>query len=187
MSPDYLLSNFDQRPMQFDYDSKVWNFDKQKYINQLIRDGFELYPSLKSKLKMIKILKQSGIIVSPAPRHELCEDERIVRYLNYMTKPEPSMRITKKALTTVATWAEMHKRQIILGDIPWGLKRYNILQDNHLLDLKDMSKEAMFTAHRKDISNHEAMLEHHPDFILHNTDEYMATLIQEIADQKPEM
>ena len=45
----------------------------------------------------------------------------------------------------------------------------------------------MFTAHRKDISNHEAMLEHHPDFILHNTDEYMATLIQEIADQKPDM
>ena len=34
----------------------------------------------------------------------------IARYRNYMTRPEPSMRITKKALTTVATWAEMDQK-----------------------------------------------------------------------------
>ena len=61
-------------------------------------------------MKMIKLLKQSGIIVSPARRPETDLNEEIVKYQNYMTKQEPSMRITKKALTTVATWAEMHKR-----------------------------------------------------------------------------
>ena len=56
-----------------------------------------------------------------------------------------------------------------------------------MLDLKEMIKDAMFGAHRYDTSNHEAMLENHPDFILHNTDEYMATLIQEVADQRPDV
>ena len=109
-------------------------------------------------------------------------NEQIIRYRNYMTKQEPSMRITKKALTTVATWADMHKRQIILGDIPWGLKRYNLLQDHHLLDLQEINEKAMFTAHRYDISGYDATLRHYPDVLLHYTDEYMATLIQEISD-----
>lgn len=59
---------------------------------------------------MIKILKNSGVIVSPLIQSDVDLNEQIVRYRNYMTKREPSMRVTKKALTTVATWAEMHKR-----------------------------------------------------------------------------
>ena len=125
MSPDYLLSNFEQRPFKFDYEIDEWKFDTKKYFNQLIRDGHELYPSLKSKLKMTKILKKGGMIVSKLKNREEDLNYEIARYRNYMTRPEPSMRITKKALTTVATWAEMHNKQVLIGDIPWGLKRYN--------------------------------------------------------------
>lgn len=70
LSPDYLLSNFNQRPMRFDYADEKWNFCKQKYIDQLLRDGHELYPSLKSKLKMVKLLKESGIVIAPSSRPE---------------------------------------------------------------------------------------------------------------------
>ena len=74
---------------------------------------------------MTKILKKGGMIVSKLKNREEDLNYEIARYRNYMTRPEPSMRITKKALTTVATWAEMHNKQVLIGDIPWGLKRYN--------------------------------------------------------------
>ena len=80
LSPDYLLSSFDQQPVKFDYYTDKWIFDKEKYVEQLVREGHELYPSLKSKLKMMKILKQSGIIVSPASRPEADYNEEIVKY-----------------------------------------------------------------------------------------------------------
>ena len=88
------------------------------------------------------------------------------------------MRITKKALTTVATWADMHNKPIMLGDIPWGLKRYNLMQSNHMMNLNEMCDEAMFQSHKEDVSVHEGMLQTHPDYLLHNTDEYMATILQ---------
>ena len=87
------------------------------------------------------------------------------------------MRISKKALTTVATWADMHNKPILLGDIPWELKRHNILQDNHMLNLQGMCDEAMYKSHEENVSLHEGTLRTNPDLILHNTDEYMATLL----------
>ena len=57
LSPDYLLEDFDQRPQRFDYDNNFWEFCPRKYMNLLIRDGHELYPSSKSRTKMLKILR----------------------------------------------------------------------------------------------------------------------------------
>ena len=187
MSPDYLLSNFIQRPSKFDYATDQWYFDSSAYINQLMREGHELYPSLKSKLKMIKILKRSGMIVSKLKNTELDLNEEIARYRNYMTRPEPSMRITKKALTTVSTWAEMHNRNVLIGDIPWGLKRYNLMQEHHILELREYLEKALFTAHRKEISTFEAALEHIPDYLLHKSDEYMAALINKLTTEDPSL
>ena len=104
-------------------------------------------------------------------------EEEIAQYRNYLTQKEPSMRITKKALTTVATWADMHNKPIMLGDIPWQLKRYNLLQKNHLMNLTEMCHEAMLKSHVEDVTLHEATLRTYPDFLLHNSDEYMATIL----------
>ena len=187
MSPDYLLSNFTQRPSKFDYASDQWQFDSSTYLNQLMRKGHELYPSLKSKLKMTKILKRSGIIVSKLKNTEEDLNEEIARYRNYMTRAEPSMRVTKKALTTVATWAEMHNKQVMIGDIPWGLKRFNLMQETHILELREHLEKALFTAHKKEISTFEAALEHTPDYLLHKSDEYMAALINKLTTEDPSL
>lgn len=33
LSPDYLLTDFNQRPERFDYESNEWKFSSSKYIN----------------------------------------------------------------------------------------------------------------------------------------------------------
>ena len=110
---------------------------------------------------MHKLLRSEGIVagrlLKPAKDIGELEDE-ISQYRNYLTQKEPSMRITKKALTTVATWADMHNKPIMLGDIPWGLKRYNLMQSNHMMNLNEMCDEAMFQSHKEDVSVHEGML-----------------------------
>lgn len=57
-----MLNDFNQRPLRHNYDTKEWNFCAHKYVDQLIRDGHELYPSAKSKSKMLKILRSEGIV-----------------------------------------------------------------------------------------------------------------------------
>ena len=93
------------------------------------------------------------------------------------------MRVTKKALTTVATWADMHNKPIMLSDIPWRLKRHNLLQNYHMLNLQEYLDQAMYVSHANNVSIHEGTLKTNPDFVLHNIDEYMATLLQHVCDE----
>jgi hypothetical protein len=51
MNPEILLDNFEVKP------ETQGEFCAEKYLAQLERPGFELYPSLKSKLNLAKILR----------------------------------------------------------------------------------------------------------------------------------
>jgi hypothetical protein len=42
-----------------------------------------------------------------------------------LTTKNSTVRVSKQALTTVATWADMHKKQVVLADLPNNLKRVN--------------------------------------------------------------
>ena len=186
LSPDYLLSNFEQRPHSHCSETNTWNFDSTKYLSQLIRDGHELYPSAKSKAKMHKLLRSEGIVAGRLRQGNRVREEveeEISQYRNYLTRREPSMRITKKALTAVATWADNHNKPVLLGDIPWQLKRYNLLQTHHLMDLGELIGSAFYEAHDSNVTVHEGALRSQPEFLLHSVDEYMATLIQQISDE----
>ena len=55
LSPNYLLDNFEQHPGLIK-DNK-FEFTQDRYIDQLVREGSELYPSIKSKLNMHKLLR----------------------------------------------------------------------------------------------------------------------------------
>ena len=55
MSPDLLLDEFQVWPEV--NEEGIWNFSQDKYLKQLARPGYELYPSLKSKMKMHRILR----------------------------------------------------------------------------------------------------------------------------------
>ena len=97
-------------------------------------------------------------------------DEEVSRYRNYLTRKEPSMRVSKKALTVAATWADMHQKPVMLGDIPWQLKRYNLLQENHLVSLQEMLTDSMYASHSEDQSLFWGSLRTCPEFLLHSVD-----------------
>ena len=91
---------------------------------------------------MQKLLRSEGIVAAKMPGSIHAQrdvDAEIETYKNYLTRREPSLRITKKALTTVATWADVHNKPIILGDMPWGLKRNNLMQTHHLTTLREIN------------------------------------------------
>ena len=46
-----------------------------------------------------------------------------------------------------------------------------------------MLVQSLFGSHDQDVSMHESTLASYPDFLLHNVDEYMASLIQEVSDR----
>ena len=54
-----------------------------------------------------------------------------------------------------------------------------------MLELQEYLEEVLFTAHRKEISAYDAALEHFPDYLLHKSDEYMASLINKVTDEDP--
>lgn len=99
-----------------------------------------------------------------------------------MTKPEPQLRVSKKALTTVATWSENHNKKILLGDIPRAHLLYNTLQDHHLLDLQEIVRKVFYTSFQDESTAFEACLKQFPDVALHFNDEYMAALINSVLD-----
>jgi hypothetical protein len=51
VSPDLLLDNFQQYPEKHTGEDG-WVFDEQAYLKQLVRNGTDVYPSLKMKVKL---------------------------------------------------------------------------------------------------------------------------------------
>ena len=51
VSPDLLLDNFEQYPEKHTSEDG-WVFDEQAYLKQLVRNGTDVYPSLKMKVKL---------------------------------------------------------------------------------------------------------------------------------------
>ena len=82
---------------------------------------------------MANLLRQSGIVVAHKFKSTLKEhgdlNERVADYQNYLTTKDliAHVRVSKKALTTVATWGEMHDSNILLADIPMELQKYNLM------------------------------------------------------------
>ncbi len=93
----------------------------------MTRDGHELYPSIKSKINMQKLLKGQGIVVAPTYRDQPDNTEAVMLYQNYLTKSEPYLRVNKKALTAVATWCDCHNKPVMLADLPREQLLYNTL------------------------------------------------------------
>ena len=93
------------------------------------------------------------------------------------------MRVSKKALTVAATWADMHNKPVMLGDIPWQLLRYNLVQENHMVNLQEMLGQSLSYAHAENESVHEGTLRTNPHFLLHSHDQYMAAILQSLSDE----
>lgn len=122
------------------------------------------------------------MVVAPSSSSIDKSDERLVNYQNFMTSKEPHLRVTKKALTTVATWCENHQRSVVLGDIPRTQMLYNTMQEFHLLDMQKMLREVLYHSYHNEESAYQSCLKEFPDFALHHSDEYMSSLVQNLCE-----
>jgi hypothetical protein len=99
-----------------------------------------------------------------------------------MKDPGPELRIDKKAMATVALWAENHNKPVLLGELPRSHFMFNTVQDNHLLDLYDALNRTFYMAFKEEVSHYAACLFEFPDIALHLHDQYMASLINEVCE-----
>jgi hypothetical protein len=76
---------------------------------------------------MQKILKSGGIISSH--KSEPIEDTnmKIVNYTNFLEKGDHTTRVSKQAITAVATWADNYDKLVTIGSVPRTLSVYNTL------------------------------------------------------------
>jgi len=83
----------------------------------------------------------------------------------------------------------MHKKKILLADLPETLKRVNnigadidgTLSSLPLRELQDMLKKVFYHSHAHELSHYDATLALYPELILHHIDQYMAALLKEVA------
>ena len=81
-------------------------------------------------------------------------------------------------------WAEHHKStKIMLGDIPLGLFKYNLINSVPLLELEKAFEFVQYRSFADDCSAYEAALKEVPDLLLGLSDEYLASMIFKASEK----
>ncbi|CDW83262.1 UNKNOWN [Stylonychia lemnae] len=188
LRPDDVLNQFSTDLVKVNSETNEVQLDEEKYLSQIVREGWELYPNTKLIRYIQKDLKMDGMILSKIP---ISQDERLYKsklsavkkFEDYSSQSERENRLNAEIIGTCALWAEHHKAKLCLGDIPKSLLKYNTINSYPLLDFEDQYKNTTFKSFQDDISLYQAALLECPDFLLSNTDEYMAALINKFSEQ----
>ena len=92
---------------------------EEKYIESYLRQrGSDLYPSMKFKRKVEKILKKSGMLVS----NNQAEKQNYIDSLALLMDNQGSSRISREAFTTAGIWhennLERNNCQLLVSEVP---------------------------------------------------------------------
>eukprot|EP00347_Sterkiella_histriomuscorum_P014480 403360714 len=169
------------------YQAQEYELDERKYLAQIIRNGFEMYPNTKLIKRIQKILKSEGIIVSPVPMGQEQDQykeklSQVKQFEDYSEKYENTNRLTREVLGTAALWAEHHKAKICLADIPLTLQKYNTINSYPLLDLEEQYEKSLYYSYQKDENMYHSSLQICPDIMLGHSDEYMGALVNKLSE-----
>ena len=101
------------------------------------------------------------------------------------------MRLSKEAFTTAGLWAENRPKstasecKMYLADVPLQLQKHNIINSHHLLELEKLFEQILYYSHidYTCANLYESALKVCPDIFLHHSDEYMASLINNLSTQ----
>lgn len=86
-------------------------------------------------------------------------------------------------MTTASLWHNNNGRncELYLAEIPTTLHKYNMLTSIHLVELETLFEQIIHKAHYDSISLFDSALQVCPDVLLHDSDEYTASLINHLS------
>ena len=96
-------------------------------------------------------------------------------------------RLGAEVIATTAMWSEQHKVPIVLAETPVGLNKWQIVNSWTLTQMEEALQLILYRAYADDLTLYEAALIETPDILLQTTDEYMAALINKMAEQHKEI
>jgi len=128
MRPDRMLTKID----------KYYNKGNTELVQRLIRDPWEIQPSLIAKKKMKNLLVKNGYAISSS---KLMKEEIVKEQEMYELNPNHSERLTEDAISMISLWAEQKDTKIMIADMPELLLLEKLANTLTLLQIRNIFQE----------------------------------------------
>jgi len=115
-------------------------YQKENLAENLLRDAWEIQPSLELKEKNLKrLLDNSILITSKTKKEEIIHMQKNFIDLNIY---DPD-RLSNDALSMISLWGEENKRKIFVSDSPDSLLIEKISNNNSLVYIREIYKNSV--------------------------------------------
>jgi len=128
MRPDRILSKID----------KYYHRGDKELVKKLIRDPWEVQPSLKAKKNIKNLLLKNGFAISS---NKLMNENVIQEQEQYELQPLHSERLTEQAISMIALWGEQKDIQIMISDMPELILIEKLANSLTLLQIRNIFDE----------------------------------------------
>lgn len=166
--PDKLLSNLHKY------------YQENNFISKLIRDPWELQPSLKMKEEIRKRLIEQRLLLQNS---ELLNKHIVARQKSF--KDLSSDRLSKEAISTVSIWGELKSKKILAFDMPEDILLEKISNCYTLLQIRQFFEETFIQfPNNPDFEPRTSLgtaINLFPEVFVHESDSFLAHGINELS------
>lgn len=165
MRPDRILSKID----------KYYNKGNKELLNKLIREPWELQPSLKAKKKIKNLLVKNGYAISNS---KLMKDEITQEQQSYELNPIHSERLTEDAISMISLWGEQKDTKIMISDMPELILLEKLANSLTLLQIRNIFEEVFrefpLNPDWEPRTTLGTAINLYPDIFVHHSDAFLA-------------
>jgi hypothetical protein len=162
-------------------------YGKKDLIKNLIREAWEIQPSLEQKLNNFKKLLNENILISQNSKQE----EIINRQKNFIEIEKEKENnifdsIASDSISMISLWAEENKKEILISDSPENLIIEKISNSNSLVFIKELFKNCFIQFPNNPDFEPRTLLgianNLYPDVFLNISDSFITCCIEQICE-----
>lgn len=162
-------------------------YAKENLVDNLVREAWELQPSIDLKNHNFKKLLDNNILITSRAKDE----EIISKQKNFydLNNFDPD-RISVEAVSMISLWAEENKRNILISDSPEALMMEKISNNNSLVYIREIFKNSFIQFPNNPDYEPRTIIATatnlYPDIFLNISDAFIANVINQICKMDKE-
>jgi len=170
LKPDKIINNIENF------------YQKQNFIENLIREAWEIQPSLELKERNFKKLLDNNILItSKSKKEDIVEKQKSFLDLGIY---DPD-RLSNEAISMISLWGEENKRKILVSDSPETFLVEKISNSYSVVFIREIFKNCLIQfPNNPDFEPRTILgtaLNIYPDIFLHLSDIFISNCINEIC------
>jgi len=115
-------------------------YQKENLFDNLIREAWEIQPSLELKERNFKLLLDNNIFITSKSRKEEILDKQKAFLDLGMYDPD---RLSNDAISMISLWGEENKKKLLIADSPDSLLVEKISNSNSLVFIREIYKNSL--------------------------------------------